>query len=322
MKERVLVSIVNWVNEDLTIECIESVLRHCALEQDSISIVDNSADVIALKKIPQLFPSINIIRTSSNLGFAAGHYESVKYAKTKGFQFIWLLNNDCFLSNDALEPLLKSIKADKNIIAGSIIANYQDSTIQYADGYQIDLNRKIRLNKHATSNSLKGRNIAELHSQPDWIRTSHVSGSSMFFSIDLVNENGFMDFSFFLYYEETDWCFRLWNEKGIKSYVIKESVVYHKESSSFFNEGLKAVKNYYVNRNAYFFSKRYFDDHRKISLALVFELLLKIIKLKIASSRKRRYFKSSEYLNDLSLLHSYFGIKGKTFNPNELISNI
>ena len=37
---------------------------------------------------------------------------------------------------------------------------------------------------------------------------------------------------FFMYGEETDYCYRL-NKKGIKSYIVSRSIVVHKGAESF-----------------------------------------------------------------------------------------
>src|SRR5690606_1402739 len=60
---------------------------------------------------------------------------------------------------------------------------------------------------------------------------SALSGSSLLLPLHIVRKYGFMDTSFFLYAEETDYCYRLRKHK-IPSILVPTSIVIHTRQGS------------------------------------------------------------------------------------------
>ena len=66
---------------------------------------------------------------------------------------------------------------------------------------------------------------------------------------------GFMDENYFIYFDDTDFCFRL-KLAGIKIGFINNAFIYHKVSLS--TGGSKSkISVYYENRNRFYFRKKF-----------------------------------------------------------------
>ena len=79
-----------------------------------IIIVDNASSDESVEIIASEYPNARLIRSSKNLGFAAGNNLGVKHANG---QYIALINNDTIVAKDWLQELIKPMLADATIAA-------------------------------------------------------------------------------------------------------------------------------------------------------------------------------------------------------------
>ena len=70
---------------------------------------------------------------------------------------------------------------------------------------------------------------------------------------EVIEKVGMMPESFFLYYEELDWCEQI-RRAGYQIYVEQRANIYHKESVSVGK--MSTLKTYYLTRNRIFFMRR------------------------------------------------------------------
>ncbi len=86
----------------------------------------------------------------------------------------------------------------------------------------------------------------------------------MLFDIDLINKIGFLDESFFLYFEDADYCIRALN-KNVKLYYDPSIVIWHKVSQSTGGSG-SDIQVRYQTLNQLKFGLRYAPLRTKIHL--------------------------------------------------------
>ena len=83
------------------------------------------------------------------------------------------------------------------------------------------------------------------------VNVANVFGYSMLIPMEIIWLHGFMDTSYFLYYEETDYCLKLL-KKRIPSYWVGSSKVNHEKQGSLKNNLLlKEIIEYYLYRNLF-----------------------------------------------------------------------
>ena len=129
--------------------------------------------------------------------------------------------------------------------------------------------------ENVSEKSHKQSNINEKYGQIE-----SISGSAMFFCTAVFDKNGGFDENFFLYFEETDYCYRS-NRNNFKIYQVNSQKVYHDIGTSVettSEEDLKKLKNLYawhfIWSKFYYYKKRY---GKSTSVVLFLPTLLRII---------------------------------------------
>ena len=140
---RVAVSILSHNSAQSTIACVQSLLA--AEEaggnryQLDIFISDNASDAEDQQKLQlSLYESakLHLQLNSENLGFSAGHNRNLKAIFTESSpDYVWLLNNDCLVADDALSALVECAQLNPGVgIWGATLLESDGKTIQCAGG--------------------------------------------------------------------------------------------------------------------------------------------------------------------------------------------
>ncbi len=251
----VCIVILNWNRWRDTLECVES-CRGLTWPNFRIVLVDNGSTDDSEERLRSQLPDVEVIQSGSNLGFAGGCNAGIRFALNSGADLVWLLNNDAVTDPEALTMLVGAMEGDASTgIAGSKIYYYDDPRrIWFAGG----LWEKGRL-------SLRHRGAQQLdEGQFDRIcEMGSVSGCSMLIRASVIHAIGLMDESYFLYWEDVEWCARA-AACQFRVIFVPDSHVWHKVSVS---AGLGSLsQHYYWTRNGFAFLRRY-DPHSIIYLA-------------------------------------------------------
>ena len=107
LKNKVLISVLNYNNFESTKNCVFSILD-CSLKNAEIYIVDNNSPDNSYQKLKDLFNEVKVVKSKFNNGYAAGHKIAVNYAMKNEFDFIWILNNDLTVRKESLQKLLSA----------------------------------------------------------------------------------------------------------------------------------------------------------------------------------------------------------------------
>lgn len=244
MRELPLVSIitVNYNGTEITDQFLNSLLQ-ISYKNIEVFVVDNASKVLP-DELKIKYPFIKLIKSKTNVGFAAGNNLGMRAAKGKYF---FLLNNDTEVAPNFLEPIVELMETNENIgIASSKLLYYsKPNTIQYAG--------------HSGINVYTGRGfvVGYLNANSEKYNTSYKTelahGAAMMISRKALNKIGLMAELFFLYYEEIDFCERV-KQAGFEIWYCGHSVVYHKESMS--TGKSSPLKTYYLTRNRLIYSRR------------------------------------------------------------------
>jgi len=253
----VYIVILNWNRAAYTIQCLESIqnltyknfkviicdngstdnslidIRHWLYdaqdESKQIKVIEYSLSDIKTRQLSfdSTFSHI-LIKNGSNLGYAGGNNVGLKYCLAlNDFDYVWILNNDTVVDQDALMHLLHRSTGDSRIgLCGSVILyRHNPLIIQCIGG--------AKFNKRFGITTLLGHKmpISELDKVTNYEKNlDYICGASVLVSKKFLEEVGVMDEEFFLYYEEVDWAIR-GSEKFIIATAIK-SIVYHTEGGS------------------------------------------------------------------------------------------
>jgi len=234
----------------------------------------SDAKTIQQKKIAT--NPIIFIQSTHNNGFAAGNNIGINYALLQNdFKYIWLLNNDTVIENDTLSKMLNSVD-DGNCVGiyGTLLKDYYTNEIQTYGGY---INKFLGTSHYVQDESNLGK-------------VDFISGASMLITKNCLNSVGLLPENYFLYYEETDYCFKA-KKHNFDIKVLPNIVVYHKEGSST-NLSSKNIKmDLLFHENRLKFAKKY--------LSYIFMVKLGFI---VAALKRFKRFEIIQGINLLKLL--------------------
>jgi GT2 family glycosyltransferase len=193
------------------------------------------------------FPSIKLIKSNENLGFAGGNNLGLNHATG---EYILFLNNDVEIDASSLVELKEILDEYPNCVAVSPKIYYYEAPnmFQYAGGF--------RMNPFTLKNTHRGTGQIDEGQYDETVETDYAHGACMMIRKADLDEIGVMDETYFLYYEEQDWCERMLR-KGKTIMFAHKAKIYHKESIST-GKG-SALKTYYLNRNRLLFARKNFS---------------------------------------------------------------
>jgi GT2 family glycosyltransferase len=216
---RVYIIILNWNGKEDTLQCLRSV-QEVDYPCFRVLVVDNASDDGSAEAVRAAFPAVELVVNNSNLGFAAGNNEGIQYALQRGADYVLLLNNDTQVDRMVLTGLVRTCAADPGVGLASPKVYYLDRrhVIYYAGasrGWLPLLPRLIGAGE-------------EDHGQYEQLQeVDYVWGQAMFVKREVIESVGLLDPSFFMYYEDADYCLRA-KRAGYKIVCVPSACVWHK----------------------------------------------------------------------------------------------
>lgn len=248
----VAIILVNYNGAEDTIECIRSLSAIQNIEYE-IVVVDNKStdDSVSKLKCFQKSKEFTLLEADCNNGFSAGNNIGIAYASNADYYL--LLNNDTIVEPDFLRKLLGVIKNNPRCggVIPKILYYSQPDTIWYAGG---SFNRKTARSEHYRFNQKD--TIEEISRE-----VTFASGCCLCVSREVINKIGMLNEDFFLYEEDTEYCYRM-NEAGFDIIYVPEAVIYHKVSAST-GKG-SSLSQYYMVRNKYSLIRMHFKGVSKV----------------------------------------------------------
>ena len=279
--------IINYNSFEFTQKCIQSVLENTtSIISYEIIIVDNASkkdDYIALKNyISDLkYSNVRLYRSRINTGFGGGNMYAVQFANSNYYLF---LNNDTLLINDPIKICFDFMeKTEDAALCGPQIFNEQQIKEVSFDHFT-SLGREI-FGKKMLEFVFPGTkpNRRKQYTKP--LSVDYVNGSFMFFRARDFDSVGGFDTNIFLYFEESDICYRL-KKKNKKTYFIPSASYLHYQGISIDNTSWNIKTKIELKTSMFYvIRKNYGYLHYQI-LRLFF-----IFRYGLVSIIKPRYFK-------------------------------
>jgi GT2 family glycosyltransferase len=234
----VSIVIVSFNTRELLRECLVTVQREASGVSYEVIVVDNASRDDSAEMVAQAFPWVRLVRSTMNLGFAAAN--NLAFPPAQG-RHIVLLNSDAFLRPGALARAVAYMDADPRVgLAGARLVGRDDSWQPSARQFPSLLNDFLALSGLAAkfpSSRFFGRMD---RTWADPLHAAEVDWTPGAFSIvrrSVLEQVGYFDERFFLYYEEVDLCRRI-RSAGHTIWYWPDVVVVHLggESSKTMNQ--------------------------------------------------------------------------------------
>ena len=206
----VSVIIINYNTRQMTAECIDSVFEKTKGVEFEIILVDN-ASTDGSKEFFEQDKRIIYIYNNENLGFGRANNVGIKVAKGRNILF---LNSDTLLINNAIKIL--SDYLDENPRVGACGGNLYTKDLKPNHSFRRiapSIADEINTICHCIFTRLLFRRNAEHNFKKYPISVKYITGADLMIRNNVLNQVGFFNPRFFMYYEETELCHRIRKRK-------------------------------------------------------------------------------------------------------------
>ncbi|HEX3847921.1 MAG TPA: glycosyltransferase family 2 protein [Steroidobacteraceae bacterium] len=317
----VAVVIVSYKSAAVAIDCLASIdaERRRAGPRIRVVVVDNaSGDLPEIQRAVDAnawSPWVQLVQAPRNGGFAYGNNLGIRHAYDSGRpSYVYLLNPDTEVRAGAIRVLVEFLEMQPQAsIAGGSFETETGELWPFAfrfPGLLSELDHGLHLS--AASRLLSPWTVPRVMTpvaQPtDW-----VSGAAMMIRPSVFAEIGCLDESFFLYFEETEFCSRA-RRAGFQTWYVPQSRIMHMIGQSTKLDDKARIQKrlpgyWFDSRTRYFVATRGLPAALLIDAATVAATAIGILK-----QRALRRPITPHYLRDL-ISHSPWLRKNRAFEP-------
>ncbi len=228
----VSIIIVNWNTQEILRDCLASIIVNTHNVEYEIIVVDNASSDGSVQMLKNDFPQIRLIANTDNRGFAAANNQAMVVARGR---YYLLLNSDTVILGDVIANSIQFADTDDTIaVMGCRILNpdrtLQPSCFMFPSLLNMLLSATY-LYKLLPDSRFFGREQMTWWNRDDTCQVDVVTGCFMLVRRKAVEQVGVMDEDFFMYGEETDWCYRF-KEQGWKNVFSPVGEIIHLGGSS------------------------------------------------------------------------------------------
>jgi len=206
------VVIVTWNRPELLrscLGCLERAVSESGLVCE-IWVVDNGSTAGDADLVAAEFPSVKLIRSPANVGFARANNLALRRATGR---YCLLVNNDVLVPPDALRGLAELMDSRPEVgVAGASLVDANGNR-QRSYGTTLTLGKALADELHLTTllqrlRALPAPGADSADAGPDWREVDYVSGAFFAIRREVLDAVGLLDERFDFYSEEMDWCAR------------------------------------------------------------------------------------------------------------------
>ncbi len=221
------VILVNYNNSEDTIECINSLMKQSFVDY-KIYVIDNASKQENLLKLDnfinkcEINSKIEFFKQNKNLGFAGGNNVGIKSSLANDkIDKILLLNNDTLADENLLQIMNKYINDGYDFVTPLIVFDSNRNMVWSAGG-KLNRYRGIGVNIGFKKSVKKYQKEKEINFAPF---------CAVMFNRRVFEKLGLLNESYFMYFEDCDFCEEM-NKEHMKMIYTPKTTVYHKVSSS------------------------------------------------------------------------------------------
>lgn len=249
--------IVNFNTKELLGKCLDSIAKQGADFLAKTIVVDNASTDGSGEFVKKDYAQVKLIVNPQNQGFSKAVNQVLRKAKS---QFVLVLNSDTILHDKSIENMVDFMNGCPQAGAvGPLLLNPDGSNQPSGRRFPSFLDASM----HAFLGVVApGNRFTKRYKLLDWDRKNKkevdwVSGAAVMLRNTAVAEIGFFDERYYMYVEDMDLCYRLW-ENGWKVFLLPEAKVTHyigqsskQISKQMLKEFQKSIYLFFLKQNAH-----------------------------------------------------------------------
>jgi rhamnopyranosyl-N-acetylglucosaminyl-diphospho-decaprenol beta-1,3/1,4-galactofuranosyltransferase len=244
--KKVIAVVVTYNRQFLLAQCIAA-LRKQTCKIDKILVINNgSTDNTEAWLRSQA--DLEFI-TQENVGGAGGFYTGIKAGFEKSFSWIWLMDDDGYPKEDALEKLLEGDDEELCLRNCSVINKEDKKSFVWKTG------------KHTSLHDVKGSVIKNV---------AHPFNGTLLHR-KIIERVGLPKANLFLWGDESEYLYRIIRKNKIPYYTKANSIHYHPASAYSYKNDWSFTSNwkmYYYVRNRFFILKSKYSKSVLVALMM------------------------------------------------------
>ena len=215
---------------------------------DAVIVVDNASS----DRTPEVLaaatnPGLDVVRPAENLGGAGGFHLGVRTAHERGFDRIWLMDDDVVPAPDCLSVLMAQDEA-------CLMAVREDTAGRLVEkaATRFDLRNPFAIRpKTAMVETVYGTR----ERMPARVELENVAFEGFMVRREVVDAIGLPDPSFFIFYDDVDYALRA-RRAGFRIWAVRDAVLVRQLDFDQQHD-LSGWKGYYMYRNLFVVHLRY-----------------------------------------------------------------
>lgn len=259
-KEKIAAVVVTYNRKELLKKCIESLLGQ-TFPLDLIIIIDNNSSdgtSVFLKENKFLDNSkIEYTRLLRNTGGAGGFYEGVKKGYEKGFDWLWLMDDDVKPDTRCLEVLMTF--SSQNIGSKAITPirlSYRKMEVEDDSSIKYNLKNFFLTDSREISVKSLYKNLNDI---PSKIEIQTFSFEGPLINREIIKKIGYPKKDLFIYADDTDYSLKIRYKLKEKIFLLKNAKIFKMLPA---NKGADGIgwRNYYALRNGAYLYHTYGEN--------------------------------------------------------------
>lgn len=249
----VSVIIGNYNTEKLLKRTLTSVYKNTKNIAFEIIVIDDGSVDKSVEMVKKYFPKIQIKKNTKNLGYSKTYNIGTKLSKSR---YTLHLNSDVFFTKDSsLDLIIKFMDENPNIgISGCKIIKH-DGSLDLPCRHSLPTLTNVfsqTIGLHKIFPKIKSANYYMTYLPNTQItKVGGIIGAFMLIRRRLIDEIGYLDERFFIYCEDTDYCYRA-IKAGWDVYYFPKVKVKHMHGGTTRQFKIKSLLNFHKGMLLYY----------------------------------------------------------------------
>ncbi len=249
------VIVVNYNTFDYTEKCLQSVLEHSNELDAELILVDNASNEKDPAAFKRQFPSIRLIESKVNLGYAGGN--NLGIAEARG-RYILLLNSDVLIQNNVIQKALRFMKDHPETGAMSTRLIYPDGRHQpVANRFpfiKFEILELLRVHKLVNLSRVM---LGPFFDHEKAVRADWIWGAFFMMSRNALQAlGGKLPEEYFMYVEDVQWCYQIKKAGFRVDYYPCGDVIHYVSQSDEENSAVEKLRKILPNEFSFISGSR------------------------------------------------------------------